>query len=271
MSATLPLHLAGRPLVAIATDRIDRHGHPAHALLHGYVQAVAGVAGALPLALPAAADALDAASLIESIDGVVLTGSPSNVAPERYGAPELPESVLLDRERDDAILSLLPRLIAAGVPVLGVCRGFQEMNVAWGGTLDAAVHTAPGRLDHREGDHGRPIERWYDDSHWIDIAPGGLLARLTAAPRLQVNSLHHQGVARLGSGLRVEATASDGLVEAFSVAGASSFALAVQWHPEMRTHDCPLARAIFTAFGEACRQRRAQRLAAAAAQQPLAA
>ncbi len=193
--------------MAIATDRIDRDGHPAHALLHGYVQAVAEVAGALPLALPAAASALDAASLIGGIDGVVLTGSPSNVAAERYGAPALPESVLLDHARDEAVLLLLPRLIEAGVPVLGVCRGFQEMNVAWGGTLDAAVHIRPGRLDHREGDHDRAIERWYDDSHWIDIVPGGLLARLTAAQRLQVNSLHHQGIDRLGSGLRVEATA----------------------------------------------------------------
>jgi putative glutamine amidotransferase len=257
----------GRPLVAIATDRIDRHGHVAHAVFDGYVQAVADVAGALPLALPAAANALDAASLIESIDGVVLTGGPSNVAPERYGAASLPESVLLDRERDDLVLPLLPRLIAAGVPVLGVCRGFQEMNVAWGGTLDAAVHARPDRLDHREGDHARAIERWYDDSHWIDIVPGGLLARLTAAQRLQVNSLHHQGIDRLGSGLRVEATAADGLVEAFSVDGASAFALGVQWHPEMRTHDCPLARAVFTAFGEACRRRRSLRLAAAFATQ----
>jgi putative glutamine amidotransferase len=257
--------------VAIATDRIDRDGHPAHALLHGYAQAVAEVAGALPLALPAAASALDAASLIGGIDGVVLTGGPSNVAAERYGAPALPESVLLDHARDEAVLLLLPRLIEAGVPVLGVCRGFQEMNVAWGGTLDAAVHIRPGRLDHREGDHDRAIERWYDDSHWIDIVPGGLLARLTAARRLQVNSLHHQGIDRLGSGLRVEATASDGLVEAFSVEGASGFALGVQWHPEMRTHDCPLARAVFTAFGEACRRRRSLRLAAACAQQALTA
>ena len=249
-----------RPVVLIVADRIERHGHPAHAALHGYVRAVATVSGALPLALPAMAEGVDADSLIDSIDGIVLTGSPSNVAPERYGAAPLPASVLLDRDRDAAVLPLLPRLLAAGVPVLGVCRGFQELNVAHGGTLNAAVHEVPGRLDHREGDHDRPIERWYDDSHPVDIVPGGVLAGLTDAPRVAVNSLHHQGVEQLGQGLRVEATAPDGLVEAFSVEGAPAFALAVQWHPEMRVDDCGLAQAIFARFGEACRARRGQRL-----------
>lgn len=247
---------AGRPLVAIASDRIERHGHPAHALLHGYVRAVSELADAVPLALPAAPGAVDAASLVHGIDGIVLTGSPSNVAPEHYGAGALPEGVLLDRDRDATVLPLLLQLVSAGVPVLAVCRGFQEMNVAWGGTLDAAVHSRSGRLDHREGDHGRPIERWYDDSHDIHIAPGGVLAGLVPLMRLPVNSLHHQGIDRLGDGLRLEASAPDGLVEAFSVQGAPSFALGVQWHPEMRIDDCPLAQAIFKAFGEACRARR---------------
>ena len=238
-------------------------------MLHGYVDAVARVAGALPLALPAAPDASDADSLIDGIDGLVLAGSLSNVAPQRYGASPLPATVLLDPDRDATILGLLPRLIAAGVPVLGVCRGFQEVNVAYGGTLDAAVHQRPGALDHREGDHDRPVPRWYDDSHAIDIVPGGLLALWMPSLRVAVNSLHHQGVARLGRGLRVEATAPDGLVEAFSVEGAPAFALAVQWHPEMRTHDCPLAHAIFAAFGAACRQRRAERLRRAAATAPV--
>ncbi|SFL95725.1 gamma-glutamyl-gamma-aminobutyrate hydrolase family protein [Variovorax sp. OV329] len=254
---------AGRPLVAIASDRIERHGHPAHALLHGYVRAVSELSAAVPLALPAAPGTVDAASLVQGIDGIVLTGSPSNVAPGLYGADALPEGVLLDHDRDATVLPLLPQLVAAGVPVLAVCRGFQEMNVAWGGTLDAAVYGRPGRLDHREGDHDRPVQRWYDDSHDIHIAPGGMLAALVSQTRLPVNSLHHQGIERLGQGLRLEATAPDGLVEAFSVEGAPSFALAVQWHPEMRIDDCPLAQAIFKAFGNACSARRAQRLGSA--------
>ena len=251
---------SSRPLVVIAADRIDWHGHPAHAVLHGYVRAASECAGVMALGLPAEAGAFDADSLIDSIDGLLLTGSPSNVSPEHYGAPALPEEVLLDPARDATVLPLLRRLVVAGVPILGVCRGFQEINVAFGGTLDPAVHTRPGRLDHREGDHTRPIERWYDDSHDIDIAPGGVLAGLLGERRVRVNSLHHQGIDRLGQGLRVEATASDGLVEAFSVAWASAFALAVQWHPEMRIHDCALAQAIFIAFGVACRQRQLRRL-----------
>ncbi len=156
-------------MVAIASDRIERHGHPSHAATHGYLPAVAEAARALPLMLPALGDALDADTLIASIDGIVLTGSPSNVDPAHYGAPEPHAPMLLDRDRDAAILPLLPRLIDAGIPVLGICRGFQELNVIFGGTLNPAVHELPGALDHREGDHERPIERWYDDSHELHV------------------------------------------------------------------------------------------------------
>ena len=159
------------------------------------------------------------------------------------------------------MLPLLWRLAVAGIPILGVCRGFQEMNVAFGGTLDPAVHTRPGRLDHREGDHARPVARWYDDSHDVALVPGGVLARLAGTSTVAVNSLHHQGIDRLAPGLRVEATAPDGLIEAFTVADAPAFALALQWHPEMRVGDSAFARAIFAAFGAACRDRQARRRA----------
>ena len=250
-----------RPVVVISSDRVERHGHPAHAALHGYVHAVGEVSRALPLVLPAVAGGQLAATLAATIDGIVLTGSPSNVAPARYGLPLPHREMLLDHDRDAAILPLLPALVSAGVPVLAVCRGFQEINVAWGGTLEPAVHEQSGRLDHREGDHDRPIERWYDDSHDLHLVEGGLLARLAGSTRTRVNSLHHQGIDRLGAGLRVEARAPDGLVEAFSIADAAQFTLAVQWHPEMRTGDSAFARAIFEAFGDACRLRQQQRLA----------
>jgi putative glutamine amidotransferase len=254
-----------RPVVAITSDRIELHGHPSHAVPHGYVRAVAVAAQALPLVLPSFGEALDADTLIASIDGIVLTGSPSNVAPERYAAPEPHRPMMLDRERDAAILPLLPRLIDAGVPVLGICRGFQELNVVFGGTLNPAVHEMAGGLDHREGDHARPIERWYDDSHELHIVEGSRLAALAGGTHALVNSLHHQGIERLGRGLRVEARAPDGLVEAFSIESATQFTLAVQWHPEMRIDDSPLAHAIFAAFGEACRARQQQRLLGLAA------
>jgi putative glutamine amidotransferase len=255
-----PSASAPRAVIAISTDRVDRHGHATHAGFHGYVRAVAEIADALPLLLPSAADAVDTDTLIASVDGVLLTGSPSNVDPARYDAPQPHAPMMLDRERDAAILPLLPRLVEAGVPLLAVCRGFHELNVSYGGTLHPAVHTLPGRLDHREGDHERPVQRWYEDSHALRIVPGGCLANVAGSLQTRVNSLHHQGIERLGDGLRVEATAPDGLVEAFSVTDAPGFTLAVQWHPEMRIDDSPLARALFTAFGEACRARRTERL-----------
>jgi putative glutamine amidotransferase len=252
---------APRPAVAIVCDRSEVAGHPAHLALHGYVRAVDAIAQALPLLLPADADAVDLTSLVAAVDGIVLTGSPSNVAGERYGAAPLPAGVCTDRARDATVLPVVRALVDAGLPLLGICRGFQEINVAYGGSLDAAVHERPGRLDHREGSHDRPIARWYEDRHEVALAPGGLLARLAGGTRAIVNSLHHQGVDRLGHGLRVEATAPDGLVEAFAIDGAPQFALGVQWHPEMRIDDSALARAIFAAFGDACRARQRRRTA----------
>jgi putative glutamine amidotransferase len=251
--------LQRRPVVGIIADSIEHYGHRGHSVLHGYVRAVATIARAVPVLLPACADALDVETLAATLDGIVLTGSPSNVAAERYGAAPLPETTRQDPSRDAAVLDALPGLIAAGMPTLGICRGLQEINVMYGGTLEAAVHAQPGRLDHREGDHDRPIERWYDDSHAIRIMPGGVLEKLTSSAVEQVNSLHHQGIERLGNGLRPEAVATDGLIESFSIAAAPQFTLAVQWHPEMRIDDSPLSLAIFEAFGAACRSRRDQR------------
>ena len=259
MKLPTPDSPALRPVVAVTADRIERYGHPSDVATHGYVRAVAEAAHSLPLVLPVLGAALDADTLIASIDGIVLTGSPSNVNPALYGAPEPHRPMLLDHERDATILPLLPRLIDAGVPILAICRGFQELNVVFGGTLNPAVHEVPGGLDHREGDHGRPIERWYDDSHALHIVERSRLAALAGGTHALVNSLHHQGIERLGQGLRVEARAPDGLVEAFSIESATQFTLAVQWHPEMRIDDSPLARAIFAAFGAACRARQQQR------------
>jgi len=153
---------------------------------------------------------------------------------------------------------LIPRAVAAGLPVLAICRGFQEMNVAYGGTLWQRVHEVPGHLDHRD-DETLSLDEQYGPAHEVRLEPGGLLAKIAACERLQVNSLHWQGAQRLGADLVVEARAPDGLVEAFSVARATSFALGLQWHPEWQFSQNPFSRALFAAFGEACRQRASDR------------
>ncbi len=250
---------SSRPVVAIVCDRMRVFQHDAHAAFDGYVRAVTDAMGGLPLLLPAAGAAIDLAALLDSVDGLLLTGSPSNVQPSCYGGPADPE-MDLDIARDETTLAAIPALAQAGLPLLGICRGLQEMNVAYGGTLHAAVHAQPGLHDHRVGDLQRPLPQWYEDKHAVQVQPDGWLARAVRTPVLNVNSLHEQGIAHLGQGLRVEAIAADGLVEAISVAAATQHTLAVQWHPEMRIADSAEARAIFAGFADACRLRRTQRL-----------
>ncbi|MGH8268476.1 MAG: gamma-glutamyl-gamma-aminobutyrate hydrolase family protein, partial [Steroidobacteraceae bacterium] len=161
---------------------------------------------------------------------------------------------LHDPARDATTLPLIRKAVQAGVPVLGICRGFQEVNVAFGGSLHQRVHEVPGHLDHRD-DETQPLEVQYGPAHEVILEPGGLLRSMAAADRVRVNSLHWQGIERLGPGLAVEARAPDGLIEAFRVQGAARLALAVQWHPEWKVMSNPLSRALFSAFGAACRDR----------------
>ncbi|HEX9584129.1 MAG TPA: gamma-glutamyl-gamma-aminobutyrate hydrolase family protein [Gammaproteobacteria bacterium] len=240
-----------RPIVGIPACRKFIEPHPYHAVGEKYITAVSVASGALPLLIPALGGAMDFDALLERIDGLLITGSPSNVEPERYGGPRIAE-ILHDPHRDATTLPLIPRAVDRGVPVLAICRGFQEMNVAFGGSLHQKVQDVPGLNDHRE-DSGQPLEMQYAPSHTVSLVEGGLLEKLAGAGKLEVNSLHSQGVDRLGGGLVAEATAEDGLVEAFRVKGATAFALAVQWHPEWRVMENPFSRALFAAFGDACR------------------
>jgi putative glutamine amidotransferase len=221
---------------------------------------VAKGALATTVLIPALGDPNQTEALFEHLDGIMFTGSPSNVAPDQYGANLAGEHLaeLLDPQRDATTLPLLKAAIERGVPVLGICRGFQEMNVACGGTLHQEVHNVPGFNDHREDDDGT-LEEQYGPSHAVRFTPGGVLARITGVADAQVNSLHGQGVARLGRGLSVDATAPDGLIEAFTVTDAPGFTLAVQWHPEWQFEANAVSRAIFAAFGRACREFSAHR------------
>ncbi len=219
-----------------------------------YIEALAVGANAVPVLVPALGSGIDLPSLLDACDGLLLTGSASNVEPHHYGGPASAPGTLHDSNRDATTLPLIPRAIAAGMPVLAICRGFQEMNVAFGGTLHQRLHEVHGLLDHRE-DESTALEVQYGPAHEVRLEPGGLLQRLAGRERLEVNSLHWQGVQTLGEGLRIEARAPDGVIEAFRAADSPAFAVGVQWHPEWQFAQNPFSRALFAAFGEACRAR----------------
>ena len=228
--------------------------HPFHMVGEKYARAVLDAAGAAPLLIPSLADELGLDELLQRLDGLLFTGSPSNVEPHLYeGAPSAP-GTLHDPARDATTLPLIRKAVRAGVPVFGICRGFQEMNVAFGGTLHQKLHEVPGHLDHRD-DGSQPLEVQYGPAHDVTLEPGGVLRSLAASDRIEVNSLHNQGIDRLGAELAVEARAPDGVIEAFRVRDAQRFALAVQWHPEWKVMSNPFSRALFAAFGQASRER----------------
>lgn len=255
------------PLIGIPADVREIGIHPFHAVGEKYINAVAHGSRAVPLLIPALGpgrdlesmlDHVDLEMLVARLDGLFLTGSPSNVEPLHYdGDPSAPDTHH-DPQRDATTLELIRTALAEGLPVFGVCRGYQEINVALGGTLYQEVHEVPDKLDHRD-DKSLSREDQYAPAHPVRLAEGSFLASLAGSAEVVVNSLHAQGVDRLAAGLEIEATAPDGLVEAFRVESATTFAMGVQWHPEWRYQDDPLSRALFAAFGDAARERAAQR------------
>jgi putative glutamine amidotransferase len=241
-----------RPLIGVVSDRRMQGPHPFHMVGEKYLQALADGASAYPVALPSLAEGFDVLDIIDRLDGLFLTGSPSNLEPHHYlGDPSEP-GTWHDPERDIAALALIPAVIRAGMPLFAVCRGFQEMNVAFGGTLHQLVHELPEYRVHKENSED-PLEVQYGPSHQVEFTKGGLLERITGQRTVTVNSLHSQGVDSLGDELRVEAVAEDGLIEGFTVKNAPGFTLGVQWHPEWKVLENPVSSAIFQSFGEACR------------------
>jgi putative glutamine amidotransferase len=243
-----------RPVIGIPADRRMIGPHPFHAVGEKYIAAVVQAADCLPMLIPVLETPLDVSQILAHVDGIFFPGSPSNVEPHRYGGAQSEAGTLHDPHRDETTLSLIPRAVASGIPVFGVCRGFQEINVAMGGTLHQRVHEVEGLHDHRE-DKEQPLEVQYGPAHEVLLEPGSLLRSLSGTDRIRVNSLHWQGVEKLAPDLAVEARAPDGLVEAFRVKAAPTFALAVQWHPEWQVMNNPFSRALFAEFGRAARDK----------------
>ena len=252
------------PVVAISTDLKTIAGHPTYAVAQKYVDPVLELAGALPVLLPSIGAGTPIDALLDTVDGLVLSGSPSNIEPHHYGQdlsnPESPA----DPARDATILPLIRAAVARGVPVFGICRGFQEINVALGGTLLQEVHHTEGFDDHREDDT-LDILGQYAPAHPVHAVAGGLLAGIVGTPSWQVNSLHGQGIETLAPDLLAQAHAPDGLVEAYSHRSAPGFLLAVQWHPEWLAAQNAVSRALYAAFGDACREHARRRRAGALA------
>lgn len=238
------------PVVGISCDRRVFGQHPFHMVGEKYIAAVREGSGAMPFLVPVLEPALPVEAILAAVDGLLFTGSPSNVSPRLYGGPAPREGVMQDEHRDGTTIPLLKAAIAVGKPVLCICRGFQELNVAFGGTLHQHVHEVPGRSDHRERKDAT-LDEQYGPAHPVTVREEGLLARITPERSFFVNSLHSQGIDHLAPPLHADAVAPDGQIEAVSMPDAKGFVLGAQWHPEWAWSSNVVSRAIFAAFGQA--------------------
>ncbi|MET4391551.1 putative glutamine amidotransferase [Bradyrhizobium sp. F1.4.3] len=249
----------GQPFVAVSADVRELYNYSWHAAPEQYLEAAISGAGVFPLVVPSFGDRLDLDQLLSAVDGVLITGSGSNVHPSLYGGDECEANGPFDSSRDSTALPLIRKAIEQQVPLLAICRGLQEMNVALGGTLVTEIQELPGMLDHRAPSSDRRDER-FAIRQTLTVKSGSYLSTVLGADKVNVNSVHRQAVGRLAPQLQVEAVAEDGTVEAVSVRNSRCFAIGVQWHPEYWVgSDEPSAR-IFRAFGDAVRARAARRV-----------
>jgi putative glutamine amidotransferase len=227
------------------------------------MRAVAEAAGALPLMFAATSDITEVGALLETVHGILLTGARANVHPSRFGLEEAPAHEPYDRERDALALALVEACVARGVPLLGICRGFQEINVAFGGSLHPEIRELPGRMNHRAprlpNGELAAADLIFADRHDVRLTPGGVFAKLFGAETIRVNSLHGQGILQPGRRIVIEGVADDGTAEAIRIADAPGFALGVQWHAEYDTARNPVNRTLFEAFGAALKEYRQAR------------
>lgn len=252
-------HSALAPLIGVPADIRPIDSQPFHAVGDKYLRALMQATTGLPLVIPAFGDLYDVPGLVHRLDGLLLTGSPSNVHPTHYGVAPSPEAEPYDPERDVTTLPVIRAALDQGVPLLAICRGFQELNVALGGTLHPRVHELPGKEDHRAL-KVEDMDVKYGPRHSVALTAGGAFQALAdGAEEITVNSLHWQAVDRVADGLAVEALAPDGTIEGLRVTEARDFALAVQWHPEYKVLEDAFSTALFGAFSEAASARAARR------------
>lgn len=242
-----------RPIIGIISNSHLLHGqYPAHAGGRMNSEAVARVSGCLPLVVPACPHLVDVSELLDTVDGILLTGGRPNVHPEEYGEEETEAHGSFDRDRDALVLPLIRAAIERGQPIFGICRGFQEVNVALGGSLHPEIRDLPGRMNHRmpvEGD----LDTRFSRSHPVRLTEGGPFHRLFGAVEVVTNTLHGQGIKTPAPAIVVDGHAPDGTPEAIYVRDAAGFTLSVQWHPEYRAETDPVSRRLFEAFGDAAR------------------
>ncbi|MCB1335170.1 MAG: gamma-glutamyl-gamma-aminobutyrate hydrolase family protein [Roseivivax sp.] len=242
-----------RPVVGIiGNQHLLNDQYPAHAGGSMNSEAIARVAGCLPLLIPADPRLVTVAELMEACDGFLLTGGRPNVHPEEYGEEATEAHGAFDRARDAITLPLIRACVERGQPFLGICRGFQEVNVAMGGTLYPEIRDLPGRMNHRMPPDGT-LEEKFALRHTVSFAKGGVFHRLMGAQEVMTNTLHGQGIKTKGARIVIDGYAPDGTPEAIYVQGAPGFTLSVQWHPEWDAANDPVSRPLFNAFGEAVR------------------
>ena len=254
-----------RPVVGVIGNahRVENRFN-IHGVGERNLRAVAEVAGALPLMFAGTPHVTDVAALLQAVDGILLTGARANVHPSRFRKEPHPAHEPYDEDRDALALALVEACVDKGIPIFGVCRGFQEMNVAYGGTLHPEIRDLPGRMNHRmprleTGEIHPDPAVIFADRHDVSLIPGGTFAQILGCECIRVNSLHGQGILEPGDRIVVEGVAEDGTIEAIRVAEAPGFALGVQWHAEHNAQGNSVNRALFQAFGEALLARQSRR------------
>jgi putative glutamine amidotransferase len=243
---------ASRPVLGLVCCTRTVGVEPAQAVMNRYLEAALAFADAAALLAPSLPGLMSAHELAPRLDGLLLTGSPSNVAPEQYGQDAPDAEGPFDPGRDQMSTALIEAMLELGKPVFGVCRGLQELNVAFGGSLRRDMSCSPDLIAHHAPEHAG-FEEMFAHEHEVSLTPGGVLARAFGRDRLSVSSVHYQGVDRLGAGLTAEALAPDGVVEAVSAEVNGAPVLAVQWHPEWNVQADPSSQAFFRLLGRALR------------------